>query len=49
MSDGGGDVLAHDLVDVEHVEVDPAQLQHVGVAQRLTRPDVIKYDNSAIR
>ncbi len=30
--DGGSDVLAHDLVDVQHIQVDAAQLKHVRVA-----------------
>jgi hypothetical protein len=30
--DGGSDVLAHDLVDVQHIQVDTAQLKHVRVA-----------------
>ncbi len=30
--DSGSDVLAHDLVDVQHIQVDTAQLKHVRVA-----------------
>jgi hypothetical protein len=30
--DGGSDVLAHDLVDIQHIQVDTTQLKHVRVA-----------------
>lgn len=37
---GGRDVLAEALVDVEHVEVNPPQLDDKGVSHSLTGSDV---------
>lgn len=41
---GGRDVLAEALVDIEHVEVNPSQLDDKGVSYSLTGSDVSLQD-----
>lgn len=42
--DGRRDVLAQALVDVEHVQVNAAQLQNEGVTHSFTRPHISLQD-----